>query len=216
MNEPNKVLVVTGAFACFVACVGDSLITFILGNKYHGYSQIHDVMSLLGSSKSPVSVEFSTWWIILGLLIIVFASAFRIAFSPAGKFLKIAFWLLVLYGIGDCMGSGLFKADKINGVMTSSYFVHNIFGGIGICALLFFPLVVERISPLNLSNIFVIFSRVVFGTGVIFLILYSFRFLGTGNNAIERSAGLWQRLFVFDYYIYFLVIAFLMVKKVLD
>ena len=213
MSKLNRFLVIFAAFICIAACSGDLFITYYLGNQYPGYRQISDVMSLLGSSGSPVSAEMSIWWIILGILIIIFAAGLRIAYSGTGRYVKIAFWMIVIYAIGEDMGSGLFKADTIEGTMTTSYLIHNIFGGAGICGILFLPLAVQKIVPLSESSGFRSFSRSVLVAGLILLFLFSFRLISIGNNFVERSAGLWQRLFALDYYLYLVVIASLMFKR---
>jgi len=215
MSKLNQFLVIFAAFICLAAFSGDFIVTFNLGKQYPGYNQVSDVMSLLGSTESPVSAEMSFWWIILGVLLIIFAAGFRIAYSGTGKFIKIAFWMIVIYAIGEDMGSGIFKADTIEGSMTTSYLIHNIFGGAGICGILFLPLAVEKIIPLSESAAFRLFSRSVLVAGLILLFLFSFRLISIGNNFVERSAGLWQRLFALDYYLYLIVIASLMFKRAL-
>ena len=140
----RKVVVLSGAFACIAGCIGDFLTLFILGSEYPGYSQLHDTMSSLGSSVSPVSDIISTWWIILGILMVMFAFGFRAAYSPGDKYVKIVFWLLILYGLGEGLGSGLFKADRVSGSYTTSFIVHDILGGAGVVAILILPLIVTE------------------------------------------------------------------------
>jgi hypothetical protein len=215
MNNLKPVVVILGALACLAACVGDFLFTFLLGSRYPGYNQITDVMSLLGTSGSPVSHIISLWWIILGFLIIIFAIGFRFAFSPPGINLKISFWLLVIYGVGEGIGSGLFKANGGENSMTSSYIIHDIFGGAGVLAILILPLAVARILPFSLSLFFRRFSWFVLICGTLLLILFTFRFTGSVSTFPAKYTGLWQRLFVFDFYIYLLVIASVMTKRAL-
>ncbi|MFZ0281622.1 MAG: DUF998 domain-containing protein [Bacteroidales bacterium] len=215
MNNLKRIIVILGALACFAACTGDVLFTFLLGSRYPGYSQVTDVMSLLGASDSPVSEVISAWWIILGVLIIVFAIGFRVAFYSPGFFLRTSFWLLVIYGVGEGFGSALFKANMAANSMTTSYIIHDIFGGAGVFAILIVPLTVERIIPFSLNSIFKGFSRFVVIAGVLLLILFSFRFAGSESTFPVKYTGLWQRLFMFDYYIYILVIAFIMMKQAL-
>ncbi len=202
-----------GALACLAACTGDVLFTFLLGSRYPGYNQVTDVMSLLGASGSPVSDVINVWWIILGVLIIVFAIGFRVAFYSPGFFLRVSFWLFVVYGVGEGIGSALFKANIEGNSMTTSYIIHDIFGGAGVLAILIVPLAVTRILPFSLNSIFKRFSKFVVIAGVLLLILFSFRFAGSESTFPVKYTGLWQRLFMFDYYIYILVIAFIMLKQ---
>lgn len=209
----KRILVISGFIACLVACFGDFLALFIFGPRFQGYSQIYDTMSRLGSSESPVSGIISSWWIILGLLIIIFSIGFRVAFSPADIYTRISFWCLVFYGLGEGIGSGLFKADRISGSYTFSFLIHDILGGIGIGAIMVLPFVVPRIKPHFSGKNFHRFSQLTLSVGLLFFILFSFRLIGVGDNSFIGYKGLWQRLFILVYYVYFLAIAFKMIRK---
>jgi hypothetical membrane protein len=212
MNN-RRILVFAGAAACFTGCIGDFLSLFLLGPEYPGYSQVYDTMSSLGSSKSPVSDIISVWWIILGILMILFALGFRSAFTPGGKYVKVVFWLIILYGLGEGLGSGLFKADRVSGSYATSFIVHDILGGAGVIALLILPLFATRIEPTFSSQGFKRFSHFTLVLGSLFLILFSFRFVGNENDILVRYKGLWQRLFVLVYYIYLTTVTFKMIRK---
>jgi hypothetical protein len=209
----RKIIIYAGSVACFAGCAGDFLSLFILGPQYHGYSQLFDTMSALGASDSPVSDIISAWWVILGILMLVFAFGFRSAYLPANKYVKTVFWLLIFYGLGEGLGSGLFKADRIAGSYTTSFIIHDILGGAGVAALLILPLIVTRIKPSFSGPGFIRFSNVTLVLGTLFLILFSFRFFGNTENIIAKYRGLWQRLFVLVYYIYMIVISIRMVSE---
>ena len=209
----RKIIVYTGSAACFAGCTGDFLSLFILGQEYPCYNQLFDTMSSLGSSASPVSNIISVWWIILGFLMIIFAFGFRAAYSQGDKSVKIVFWLLILYGLGEGMGSGLFKADRVSGSYTTSFIVHDILGGAGVVAILILPLIVQKIKPFFSSTGFIRFSHITLILGTLFLILFSFRFIGNGENIVAKYKGLWQRLFVLVYYIYVITIAIKMASE---
>jgi hypothetical protein len=200
--KPRKILALTGSVACFAGCSGDFLSLFIFGPDYPGYSQLHDTMSSLGSSASPVSDIISAWWVLLGILMIMFAFGFRSAYPPRDKYVRIVFWLLILYGLGEGLGSGLFKADRVSGSYTTSFIVHDILGGAGVVAILVLPLIIQKISPFFSSPRFIRFSYITFVLGTLFLVLFSFRFIGNGENIMAEYKGLWQRLFILVYYIY--------------
>ncbi len=212
MNN-RRILVFAGAAAFFIGFIGDFLSLFVLGPDYPGYSQVYDTMSSLGSSISPVSDIISTWWIILGILMVIFAFGFRAAYSPGDKYVKIAFWLLILYGLGEGLGSGLFKADRVSGSYTTSFIVHDILGGAGVVAILILPLIVQKIRPFFSNPGFIRFSRIIFILGTLFLVLFSFRFLGNENDIIANYKGLWQRLFILNSYIYISFIALRMIRE---
>jgi hypothetical membrane protein len=209
----RKVVVLSGAFACIAGCIGDFLSLFILGHEYPGYNHLHDTMSSLGSSASPISGIISGLWVILGILMIMFAFGFRAAYSPGDKYVKIVFWLLILYGLGEGLGSGLFKADRVSGSYSTSFIIHDILGGAGVVAILILPLIVQKIKPFFSNPGFIRFSRITLILGILFLVLFSFRFVGNENNLLARYKGLWQRLFVLNSYIYISFIAFRMIRK---
>ena len=211
MTERNN-LIIASVIACFTACAGDFLTIFLLGSKYPGYNQLFNTMSSLGSTASPVSFVISLWWVILGVLIIFFAFGFRKAFSPGNKYVNIAFWLLIIYGSGEGIASGLFKADMAYNSKTMSYVIHDILGGAGVIAILVLPLVVQKIDKFSFNPGFRKFTYIVFILGILFQILFSFRFFEAANNFPGKYKGLWQRSFLLTYYIYLITIAFKMIK----
>jgi hypothetical protein len=209
----SRSLVTVGAIACFVACAGDFLVVFIFGSYYPGYNQLINTMSSLGASASPVSGIVSLCWIVLGFIFILFAIGFREHFSTGGKSARLAFWLLVIYGTGELMGSGVFKADHSGNTISDSAIIHGLLGSIGIAALFILPLIMTKIIPRSSNPGFYIYSRFVVSTGFVLLVFFNYRFTQSGANFIEKYEGLWQRLFVMDYYIFLMIIAGKMLRK---
>ena len=212
MNN-KKTLILVGSIACFTGCIGDFWLTYVLGEYDPGYSQLNNTMSALGISSSPVSDIISTWWIILGFLMILFAFGLGKAFDHNNKFVKIASWLVVLYGLGEGLGSGIFKADHVNNSMTLSAIMHEIMGGIGIAAILVLPLVMRKIIPKTKNPGFHTISLIVFFVGIFLLAMFLIRFIPQEINDTSLYKGLWQRLFILDYYLYMIAIAVIMIKK---
>jgi len=204
--------IILSALACIIACVGDFIALFVLGTWYPGYSHLKDTMSALGSSISPVSDEISLWWMILGVLFIFFGTGFYKAFSAKGGYAKFASGLIILYGIGEGIGSGIFKADRIENGLTTSGVYHEILGGIGVISIILFPLIMQKLITKNKKPIFYLMSQIVFISGIILMILFLFRFSTNENNFFSIYKGLWQRLFVLNSYIYLSVIAIQMIK----
>ena len=50
------------------ACLGDLVMTYLLGTWYPGYKPFLQPMSDLGDSGSPVARLTSNWWVTMGLL----------------------------------------------------------------------------------------------------------------------------------------------------
>ena len=205
--------IMTSSIACFIVCSGEFIVLFVFGAFYPGYNHLKDTMSLLGSSWSPVSDETSLWWIIAGVLLIFFASGFKKAFSTKGKFARIGSLLIVLYGLGEGIGSGVFKADRILGKLSVSAIIHDILGGIGVAAILILPLIMQKVVTKKENTAFYRMSKIIFITGIVTVLLFLFRYSANQNNFFSVNKGLWQRLFMLNTYVYLVTIAIIMIKS---
>lgn len=210
MNEKTHTFIKIASIACIIACVGDFVGMFFLGNFYPGYSQLRNTMSALGTSISPVSNEISIWWIIAGFLFIFFGIAFKKAFIVKTSDVKIASWLIIFYGIGEEIGSGVFKEDAIGTALTKTNIIHNLFGGIGVLSILLLPLFMKKIISRKQMPAFYKMSTVIFTIGVLMLLLFLFRFLNIKTNLFYIYKGLWQRISMLNNYIYLTTIALIM------
>lgn len=208
----KRFIIIASSIACFIACIGDFWVTFVLADYKPGYSHLIHTMSMLGVSNSPVSVLISAWWILLGFLIIFFAIGFAQAFNYHQWEVKISTWLLIFYGLGEGLGSGLFKADRVNNSLTLAGNIHEVMGAIGTISILLLPLLMMRIIPRSVNTAFPSFSWVIFIVGLVMLIMFMFRFSSYQIEGLFIYKGLWQRLFVLDYYIYLITIAVIMIK----
>jgi hypothetical protein len=203
--------IIISAVAGIVACLGGFSAIYILGAHYPDYSQMKSTISALGASVSPVSDEISACWIIAGALIIFFGTGFYKAFTWKGKYAKIAAWLIILYGFGDEIGSGAFKADHIANGLTASLIFHNSIGGIGVVSILLLPLIMQKVITKDELPFFFTLSKIVFITGIVTVFLFLFRYSVNENNFFAIYKGLWQRLFLLNTYIYLIVIAVVMI-----
>jgi len=201
------------AILCILTCISDLIVVFVLGNYYPGYNQFKNTMSSLGASISPVSDIISIWWICIGIVFIWFGVMFKKAFNDNSKKIKLGSLLIILYGLGEGIGSGLFKADKIDGKMTDSFMMHSSAGGIGVIAALLLPLILRKAVITERKSQFYNFSWAVFTFGLITTILFTFRFSSDQNNFISLYKGLWQRLFLVNLYVYFTVLSVIMYGK---
>src|SRR5512133_1469358 len=95
----SKRYIIISALACIIACAGEFVVMFVFGTYYPGYSHLKDTVSSLGASISPVSAIISMWWVIMGTLLVFFASGFKKAFSKKGQYANLASWLIILYGL---------------------------------------------------------------------------------------------------------------------
>lgn len=204
---------ILSAQVCILACIGDIVILFVLGKYFPGYSQLKDTISHLGSTVSPVSKLISTWSVLLGIIFITFGITFKKVFADKGKISELASWLIILYGIGEGIGSGIFKADQIANLPTTSGIIHEIFGAIGVFSVVILPLIASKVITKEEKSSFQLISKIVFVLGLTLLLLFVFRFSNYKASFLFIYKGLWQRLFLFNIYIYLSTIAFLIIKR---
>ena len=196
-----------------ITCIGEFASMFILGSFYPGYSQLKDTMSALGATASPVSFIMSTWWIIMGIFFVNFGVSFNKAFSENRNYVKMAAWVLILYGFGEGFGSGAFKADHLEHGIATSLIIHDTLGGIGVFAILSLPLIMLKIVPKSENPGFHKISKVLFISGILMVSLFLFRYSHNKDNFFLIYKGIWQRLFMLNTYIYITLVAGLILKK---
>jgi hypothetical protein len=212
MKNSRRYTVVSAA-ACFTACIGEFVAMFVYGAQYPGYSHLKDTMSSMGASVSPVSDEISVWWVTMGVLLIMFGTGLNKAFSEKGKYASYASWLVILYGIGEGIGSGVFKANRISNELSTSALIHDFLGGIGVITILLFPLIMQKVITKKEMPFFHRMSQIIFISGIITVVLFLFRYSQIENNFVAVYKGLWQRLFMLNTYIYLFTTAVLMIRR---
>lgn len=199
------------AIICIVICIADFAVLFVLGTYYPAYSQLKNTISSLGATISPVSNVISIWWIGIGIVFVFFGIIFRKAFYENPKSSRLASILIILYGMGEGIGSGLFKADRIAGKMTQSFVFHDIAGAIGLIAAVVLPLVMPKVITKENNPRFGQFSRIIFFIGLLTIAFFTIRFPAESGWISYR--GLWQRLFMLNLYIYFITISIIIYQK---
>ncbi len=215
MNN-RRIIIYTGALAGISGCLLDSASFFVFAARYPGHDQLKDALSKLGATASPISGIVSMWWIIFGILMIIFALGFKTAYSDGDRFSRLAALCIALYGLGEGIGSGVFKFDIVNNVKTVSYLFHELFGTIGVFSILALPFLVLRTIPFYGNRKFKKFTGYIIGFGFTFFILFSIRYLNLSSlptDLINRFTGLWQRLFLINYYIFLVAVGLRMIKE---
>lgn len=187
---------------CFAACIGDFAVTFVIGFLHGHYDFINQSESYLGTDDSPVAVYMNIWGVLFTILFVVCAWALRRTILSSGRWATIAVWLIAIYGIGEGMGSGLFPYNHVGAELTLSGKLHSLFSGIGVSALVALPYVLLKLFPASafpaLHRLFLIVAI----SAPTFILL----FLLSKDNALPYK-GLWQRLFILDYYLLLMVLA---------
>jgi hypothetical protein len=207
----KKTWIIFISFLCIAACIGDLLVLYILGMKFPGYSQATDTISSLGATTSPVSNLASAWWVVIGIIFTAFAAGFYAEFRESGRNAIIAGILIAIYGIGEGMGSGLFKVSHSGAALTVATIIHDAVGGIGIIAVLALPLVIRKVFSREKNHSFYVFSGVIFYIGILSSLLFLSRY--TGDNILHHYRGIWQRMTLINTYIYFIVVSIMMLRR---
>lgn len=209
----NRLVIIT-SLICAIACIGDILVTAILGSYYPGYSQLSNTLSKMGSDISPVAQQMSLWWVILGSMFVIFGICFGQSFLNANRYVKLASWLFVAYGVGEGISSGLFPMSyKEEGFDLMSY-LHLGLSGLGVLALLILPFVIQKIFSEKSFPKFYRYSYVVVILGLVFIGLFSLsKSIDNPQNFFVQFKGLWQRILSLNFYIYFMIITVLMVQN---
>lgn len=187
-KKPDYIII--AAIIGIVASLADVITMFVFANFFPGYSQLNDTISRLGSSNSPVSDQISAIWIGIGVLLILFGISFRLAFANKAKYAKISSWMIILYGIGEGIGSGAFKSDRIVNSLTTNAVIHEIVGAIGVISILLLSIFMQKVIPKNENPKFFLMSKIVFVSGIVFVILFLFRFYSDQTAFISVYKGL--------------------------
>jgi hypothetical protein len=200
----KKTFIKIAAVAGILGCMIDTIATFLYGARIEGYNQFRIPMSQLGIASSPVARQISISWILMGTLLIIFGLGLRFAFEKNKRSAIIICWLLILYGFGEGLISGIFPADKA-GVVHHSWvgYIHNLIGGVGVIAIMLFPLFMIKLLP-DIKWI----TTIVLIIGSIGVIMFAIgRLYASPTNFLAIYKGSWQKLYVFVYYLYIIIIA---------
>ena len=167
-----------------IAVIGDFIVPYLLGKKYHNYGNLKDTISTLGTNNSPVKKQLSYWLIALGLLLLIFSVGHTHIFAVYSW--KHILYLLgiIIFGIG-CILSGVFGEDSKGSKETKSGKIHGISSGLGFISLTFNPLWIFLIIENAGMKIFNI-SFFILGFLTLILFLESYK--------RDRLTGLWQKI----------------------
>lgn len=212
MIEQNSPFIVIASIAGLVAAGGDFLVTYVLGFFYPNYDHFKLVMSELGTSQSPVAMWMNLWWIIFGILFIIFAIGFKKAFLPEKKSVVIVTSLIFLFGVGAGIGAGLFPMEPGGTETTITGKLHGICAGIGFMAIMFVPLVSLAIFSRKHSPKLYWLSIGVFVLGLLSFILFVVSEDASFIEGVLLYTGFWQRVFLLNHYVYLGVISVLMIR----
>lgn len=175
----------------------DFLIPYILGMFYPHYHPLHQVISDLGETGSPVETAFRWSSVIVGFLLVLALPGIYHYFSKMTKsgaiFLICSF---ASFGIGQCILSGLFSVNRSQMGFDFSMLIHQASSAIGTLGMLLVPLTLAviygKINKKHERNIY--------------LLILAVSLLFAGINGLSQSLGftyqgVWQRISMFCMYV---------------
>jgi hypothetical protein len=209
----KKSFILIAALAGIVACISDLVIVHYLGILFKGYHPLKEPMSIIGSSVSPFAHQISIWWVVQGILLNVFAAGFVVAFYEIGKTTRIAGILIMVYGLGEGVATGAIPVEIVNNRLTLQGYVHDLLGGIGVAAVMVLPFVMRTLFKISGNFRLTRFSFFIGICGILFFGMFTVAKVLKTNQGIFAYGGLWQRLSSINYYLYFIMLAILMLNR---
>lgn len=200
--------VVFTAVCCFIACLGDFAVTIIIGVIYKNYDPLNQSESILGTSKSPVALYMNTWEVIFSILFVLHAYGLLRTIFRKGSWQHAAVWLIVIYGLGEGIGSGVFPYEHTGNGLALTGKLHLLFSTIGVIAIAVYSFVLLKVFPKNSFPRLHAYTRFVAFSGLTLIILFLL-----AKMHVITLRGLWQRLFILDYYSLLIIVAVEMLRK---
>ncbi|EAF6702125.1 DUF998 domain-containing protein [Listeria monocytogenes] len=150
-----------GFYFLLLGVLSDFLTPYILGIFYPELNQMTRVMSVFGDVASPVREAFLVWSVVSGVFFVLALPAIYQSVVKTSRTLAILLAsAIVLYGVGDCIFTGLFSIDTEQASWTFSTWVHNIGSGLGYAGFLIFPLFLvilyRKTGEKTLSNVYLV------------------------------------------------------------
>ncbi|EDJ0214549.1 DUF998 domain-containing protein [Listeria monocytogenes] len=154
-----------GFYFLLLGVLSDFLTPYILGIFYPELNQMTRVMSVFGDVASPVRGAFLVWSVVSGVFFVLALPAIYQSVVKTSRTLAILLASAIgLYGIGDCIFTGLFSIDTEQASWTFSTWVHNIGSGLGYAGFLIFPLFLvilyRKAGDKTRSNIYLVLLSV--------------------------------------------------------
>jgi hypothetical protein len=126
------------------------------GTQFPGYNWKAESLSYLGQSGSPMEQWVLVWGVLFTILFTLFAYAFYQSFQSK-KWVLIGTLLLLIYGLGEGLGSGCFPINPPDTLMTMDGKLHDTFSAIGDAGLVLFPFVLMSLFPKKENKKFFIY-----------------------------------------------------------
>jgi hypothetical protein len=190
-----------------VAAFFDIPIITLIGLLRPHFNSIERFASALGITGKPYSLVISGWWVLYGAMIVLFSLGLLWAAGRKSKIRWVGPLLIMMFGIFDGIGSGIFPCDAGCAGVTLVGKLHHIVSTLGISALLPAPFFMwlawrhERAWERHRS--FTIIIQVI---GLLIFIALVLNKSEVVSVYLGRVGGLLQRMFYSVYYVWFIAI----------
>jgi Protein of unknown function (DUF998) len=212
MKNEKKILWI-GIIAFWLFFVLEITTDIWFGSEFPGYNWKTQSLSYIGQSGSPIE----HWVLIWGIFFTILLSLFTYTFYQLYKLKKwalMASCLLLTYALGEGLGSGLFPINPPETTITLDGKLHNLFSGIGDIGLVLFPFMLMLMFPKKENQRLHIYLWLVVITGLITASFFLFAKYFHPDNFIVSFKGVWQRIYLLNYYLMLLVFSFPMVRQI--
>ena len=202
----------TGAMACLLFLTLEMAIDIVLSTSLPEYAWYRSSISQLGHGESP----FASWVMVWGFCFFALLTTFALGFYRAYTRQAHSFWaslMIFIYALGEGLGSGLFPLDPPGADPTVSTLLHNVFSGVGDLGLIAFPFFLLWVFPRNTHLSFHKYLWWVISLGLTLLILFLLAKYAPPAAFITNLKGLWQRLYLLNYHLLFVVVALKMLRN---
>lgn len=186
------------------------ILLIIVGGIYReGYSHLSQAISELGETGSSVQLLQILNFILMGLMLTVFALGFHYKFPGSTK---LTTGLLLYFSIFAGIGNGIFPCDPGCEGVTLIGLLHNLTGATGFIMISLGMLLIGRRMRLYVD--WVRWSRYTQTTGIlIFAFMLIWLIAGPAGKVLPAVHGLFQRLMAFSILQWYMVIGLFVLHK---
>ena len=204
-----------GFYFLLLGVISDLSTPYILGLFYPKLNQMTTVISVFGDVDSPVRRAFLVWSVVSGHFFVLSLPALYHLFVGTSKTLAIlAVATVGLYGIGDCIFTGLFSINTNESSWNLSTWIHNIGSGLGYAGFLLFPLLLVLLYRQSGQGTLSHFYLVLTVISLLIAGLYGLaRIPSISQFAFFKQLGFFQRLSFFFNYLPMICLSFFQLRK---
>lgn len=208
----HNIWIRAGFTSCLLAGLGQFATDYWFVRHYPGYQWMAQSVSYLGQEGSPVKEEVAAWGVAFTILMAVFGWGFYLAFAERGLWARLAAGMILLYALGEGLGSGLLPVDPGRGLSAPSHLLHNLFSICGDAGLMVLPLILLKVFPRNNHPAFFRWSWVTTVCGLSLAVLFALTKTFPQESGILYYRGVWQRSYILIYHLYLIAVAFRMLR----